>query len=159
MTELQIGVVGVLVVHLSADGWRVLALRRAGGVRSPGSWEMVHGSLDRGEKPAEAAVRELREETGLEADRLYNVTVNTFHLHANDTIQVELVFCAFVGGSDPAAPPTVRLGEEHDAHEWLPVAAASARFYWPADRRSLSDAHELLRDGHAGAGEDVLRII
>ncbi|MFN3936440.1 MAG: RNA pyrophosphohydrolase [Gemmobacter sp.] len=34
----------------------------------PGAWQMPQGGIDRGEKPREAALRELREETGVTAD-------------------------------------------------------------------------------------------
>lgn len=54
----------LVVVHC---GERVLMLER----RSPaGFWQSVTGSLESGESPADAAVRELDEETGLAADGL-----------------------------------------------------------------------------------------
>ncbi|MHB1222752.1 MAG: NUDIX domain-containing protein [Gemmatimonadaceae bacterium] len=160
MTELRLGVVDVLVIRPSDDGWRVLLLRRSGHARCPGAWEMVHGSIEPGERPAAAALRELREETGLAAERLYNVTVHAFHLHQNDTVQVAVAFCAFVAAAGgPADAPDVSLGGEHDHHEWLSVPEAAERFFWPQERRVLLDAHRLLRDGNAGPAEDVLRVI
>lgn len=160
VTELRLGVVDVLVVRLTDDGWRVLLLRRAADVRCPGAWEMVHGTIEAGERPGDAALRELREETGLVAERLYNVTVHGFHLHQNDTVQVAVAFCAFVAvGNGPADDAGVRRGSEHDAHEWLSVPAAAERLFWPQERRVLHDAHALLRDGHAGPAEDVLRVV
>jgi hypothetical protein len=52
----------------------------------------------------------------------------------------------------------VRLGPEHDAHEWLAPAEAGARFAWPRERRALEDAVQLLGGGDGGAVEDVLRV-
>jgi 8-oxo-dGTP pyrophosphatase MutT (NUDIX family) len=43
-------------------GWRVLLLRR-----KSGEWVMPKGKLDEGEDPATAALREVKEETGLAA--------------------------------------------------------------------------------------------
>jgi hypothetical protein len=63
------------------------------------------------------------------------------------------VFVAFVA---PGAE--VRLGPEHDAHEWLPPAEAGGRFAWPRERRALEDALRLLGSGDAGPVEDVLRV-
>jgi hypothetical protein len=63
------------------------------------------------------------------------------------------VFVAFVP-SDAA----VRLGPEHDRHEWLAPAAAGARFAWPRERRALDDAVLLLGAGDVGVVEDVLRV-
>jgi 8-oxo-dGTP diphosphatase len=59
-TERQI-VVGVALV---ADG-RVLAALRAG---TPGGWEFPGGKVEPGETDRQAAVRELREELGVEAE-------------------------------------------------------------------------------------------
>ncbi len=147
-------VVDVYVLRPAAAGWEVLCLRRAPGDRSPGTWESVHGHVEEGEAPVAAAERELREETGLEAARLYNVSrVESFYLHRQDEIVLIPVFCAFV-----AAGAEARLSTEHDACEWLAPRAASERFSWPRERRALADALALLGRGDAGGLEDVLRV-
>ena len=144
----------VYVLRRAADGWEVLCLRRAPTERSAGTWETVHGHIQDGERPVEAAVRELREETGLDAARLYNVSrVESFYLHRQDLLALIPVFCAFV-----PAGSAVRLSEEHDAQEWLAPAVASKRFAWPREARALADALALLGTGGAGGLEDVLRV-
>ena len=70
--------------------WRVLTLRRAVNVRCTGAWEIVHGRIETGELPADAAVREVQEETGLTVDRLYSLTVNPFYLHQTNTVQLAI---------------------------------------------------------------------
>ena len=96
---------------------------------------------------------ELFEETGLAPERLYNVTVQPFYLHRIDTVQLAVVFAAFV-----AEPATVTLGPEHQRSEWLPVADARRRFAWPRERESLDHIVHLLGAGDAGPLEDVLRV-
>ena len=154
MTEIRAGVVDVFVVREATDGWRVLVLRRAAAVRCPGAWEAVHGSIEPGERPEEAAVRELREETGLSCERLYNHTVHAFYLHRTATIQLAVAFIAFVS-------PTGELqtSPEHDAAEWLTLDEATERFFWPSARRIIRDAHTVLGGGDAGPAEDVLRVL
>ena len=154
MTDVRVGVVDVFVVRPQSDGWRVLVLQRASGVRCPGAWEAVHGSIEPGELPAEAALREVREETGLAVERLYTVTTNPFYLPKLDVVQIAIVFVAFV----PLAGDVV-TAEEHEAHAWLPLDAAIERLLWPRSKATLRDAHALLGGGDAGPAEDVLRVV
>jgi dihydroneopterin triphosphate diphosphatase len=135
-----------------ASNWRVLALRRTEHTRSTGSWETVHGRIEARESPPEAAIRELREETGLTPARLYSITVNPFYLQQSNTVQLAVVFAAFVEGS------VVKLGPEHDEYEWLTVAGAAKRFTWPREIEALTHIRRLLSSGNAGAVEDVLRV-
>ena len=153
---LHVGVVDVyaLCPHPAGwDAWRVLVLQRAADTRCPRSWETVHGRIEPGERPEDAALRELHEETGLAATRLYNVTTQAFYLHGPATVEIAVVFCAFV--ADAIAPT---LDAEHDRAVWLPPADAHARFAWPREREALAHIHTLLGAGHAGPLEDVLRV-
>lgn len=144
--------VDVFVLRRQGDAWETLVLQRAARVRCPGAWEAVHGSIERDERPADAALREVQEETGLAVDRLYNVTVHSFYLHASDTVMMAVVFAAVVRDG------ALSLGEEHVRGEWLSIEDAAARFAWPRARVNIRDIAHLLRDGDAGAVEDVLRV-
>lgn len=157
VATLHVGVVDVYVVCPHPAGWphwQVLVLQRsATGTRCPRSWETVHGRIEPGERPEDAALRELREETGLTATRLYNVTTQAFYLHGPATVEIAVVFCAFV---DSASTPT--LDGEHEHAEWLDPDSARTRFAWPREREALSHIHTLLGLGDAGPLEDVLRV-
>lgn len=129
-------------------------LRRSGTVRCPGAWEAVHGHVEAGETPVAAAVRELGEETGFTAERLYNLSrMEAFYLHRTDQVALIPVFAAVI---DPAA--LVVLSGEHDGWRWLPLAKAGQELAWPRERRSLEDVAILLGSGGAGPLEDVLRV-
>ncbi|HXL06769.1 MAG TPA: NUDIX domain-containing protein [Gemmatimonadales bacterium] len=154
MTSIQVSFVDVYVVRPNGPALDVLALRRAPGGRSPGSWETVHGHIEAGETPVEAALRELREETGLKPARLYNLSrVEAFYRHSSDEIALIPVFAGVVDTGAEARPSS-----EHDRVEWLAPAAAAARFAWPRERRALDDVLSILRSGDAGLLEDVLRV-
>jgi dATP pyrophosphohydrolase len=152
VTTVVAGVVDVVVLRRAGRSWRVLTLKRAPGVRSPDAWEIVHGSIEPGEHPVDAAVRELREETGLTPERLYSITVNPFYLGRTDTVQLALAFAAVVGRS------AVTLGVEHRAAKWATFASARRRLAWPRTHELLRHVAWILRTGDAGAVEDVLRV-
>jgi 8-oxo-dGTP pyrophosphatase MutT (NUDIX family) len=154
MAELRVGTIDVYVIRPLAAGWRVLVMQRALDTRCPTAWETVHGRLEPGEEPEDAAVREVREETGLVIDRLYNVTVQPFYLHRTHIVQLAVVFAAFVG-----EPAEVVTGPEHTHAEWLNVDDARARFQWPRERAALDEIISLLSSGNAGPVEDVLRVL
>ena len=153
MTEIQVLTVDVYVVRQTPSGLNVLVMRRAHGVRCTGAWEVVHGRIEPGEKPGQAARREVREETGFTVERLYNVTCLPFYLPKLDSVNMAVVFAAFV-----AAHGDVRLGEEHDASEWLPAAQAADRIAWPRAREMIRDIIQLVGSGDAGPLEDVLLV-
>ncbi len=126
--------ISVLVVVYTPE-LDVLLLERAD---RPGFWQSVTGSQDEGETLNETAVRELREETGLDAAR-YELTdwrrQNRYEIYRRwrsryapgVTHNVEHVF-----GLRVPQPLEIALQpKEHLRHEWLPWRAAAERvFSW-----------------------------
>ena len=132
----------------------VLALRRGPNGRNPGSWETVHGTIEAGETPVDASLRELREETGLVPKQFYNLSrTDAFYQHRTDELALIPVFAAFVAADAP-----VTLSAEHDRAEWLGVRDAAGRFAWPRERRAVEDILSIVGGGDAGLLEDVLRV-
>ena len=154
MTSIEVGTVDVFVVRSLPEGWRVLALQRGRATRCPTAWEPVHGHIEPGETPEQAAIRELQEEAGLTPDRLYVVRVSPFYIRRTRTLELAIVFAAFV---DPDADVTI--GDEHERYEWLGVDDALTRFAFPGERASLREVVELLSTGDAGPVDDVMRVL
>jgi len=126
--------VSVLVVVHTPD-LRVLLLERAD---RPGFWQSVTGSQHAGETLRETAVRELREETGLDALRYplldwekqnrYEIYPHWRHRYEPGvTHNTEHVFALEV-----PEPVEVQLApREHLAYAWLPWQEAADRaFSW-----------------------------
>ena len=126
----------------------VLQLRRAPGDFMGGAWSIVRGRVEHGEKAWRAALRELREETGLvpEAGEFYQLdTVDTFYLAADDSVWHVPGFCAVV-----AREARITLNREHDAFRWAKRDRFDADFLWPGERRQLEElAREILDNGPA----------
>jgi dATP pyrophosphohydrolase len=151
---IRVAYVDVMVLRGTGSALRVLCLRRGPAGRSPGTWEGVHAHIDEGETPVETAARELKEETGVDALRLYNLSrVEAFYRHTINEVVLVPVFVALV-----ADDADVQLSDEHDGYEWLSPEAAMVRMTWPRVRRELEDAVALLANGGADEAEDVLRI-
>lgn len=153
MTTFRVAFVDVYVLRQGPAGLELLTLRRSPKGRCPGAWEAVHGSIEAGERPLDAALREMGEETGLAPERLYNLSrVESFYRHKVDEIGFIPVFAALVTSGD------YRLSDEHDAAEWLSLPAAQGRLAWPRERRALDDIQLILARGDAGPLEDVLAV-
>lgn len=154
MTTVAVSLVDVVVLRGAGAALEVLLLQRGPSGRCPGSWEMVHGHIEAGESPADAARREVREETGVEPAQFYNLSrVELFYQHGPDEVAMVPVFVAFL-----PAGAEVRISHEHAAAAWLAPAEARERCAWAREARALDDAIRMLGTGSAGAIEDVLRL-
>lgn len=125
----------VLVVIHAAD-LQVLLIERADW---PGFWQSVTGSVDRDDESlAATALREVMEETGIDASRFvlsdWGIE-NRFEIYGNrrrryapgTTHNCERVF----GLSLPGILPVTLAPAEHTRYEWLPWAEAAEKcFSW-----------------------------
>ena len=152
-TEIKVATVDVYVLRRVKDDWRVLVMRRGKGTRCPGSWEAVHGRIEPGERPDEAAVREVEEETGLPVTRLYHVGVQPFYIGSVGIVSLAICFAAVVDETS-----RVLLSDEHDAFDWLTPEGADENLTWPRSRSMLREVLDILKTGDAGSVEDVLRV-
>jgi dATP pyrophosphohydrolase len=122
----------LVVIHTSA--LEVLQLERAS---RPGFWQSVTGSLEDGEQPLDAAVREVAEETGIvctDAELRNWQLSNRFEIYSQwraryaegVTHNVEHVFSLCVPEQAIALAPA-----EHLRWRWLPWREAAATcFSW-----------------------------
>lgn len=126
--------VSVLVIVHTPD-LQVLLIER---VRPAGHWQSITGSLEAGETPLHAAVREVAEETGLhypesafhdwQHSNRFRIRGQWRPLYAPEvTHNVEHVFSLCI-----PAPLQVKLAAgEHTAQQWLPWReAAELAFSW-----------------------------
>ena len=139
MTPHKIPVSVLVVIH--TDDGQVLLMERAD---APGFWQSVTGSQDAGETLAQTAIREVREETGLDAgafeltpwgiETRFEIYERWRHRYAPGvTHNTEHVF----GLKLPAPLPVVLAPREHLHALWLPWAAAAERCFSPSNAAAI----------------------
>jgi 8-oxo-dGTP pyrophosphatase MutT (NUDIX family) len=131
-----------LVLVRRGDEWLVLH-------RTPtfeAYWHVVAGAVEPGETAAEAAVRELAEETGLDAAVVdleqpfeYPLAEESEAVRARFAADVVAVRVdAFLAEAPPGWEP--RLNDEHDDYRWCSADEAEALLFWPEPRELLRAA-------------------
>ncbi len=135
----KIPVSTLVVIHTPA--LEVLLLERAD---HPGFWQSVTGSQESGETLRETAVREVAEETGIDATRHelteWNVQ-NVYEIYpvwrhrypAGVTHNTEHVFGLLV----PAPLPVRVAPREHLSAAWLPWREAAERVFSWSNRKAI----------------------
>lgn len=150
MPKVESNIVEVCVFRHSSRGPQYLILRRSSTERLyPDLWQIITGKIKDGERAVEAAVREMREETGLVADRLWVVPyVGSFYDPAADVVNLCTMFA---GEVDLEREPL--LSKEHQAFRWTSFEETLRTLPWPGQRDAIDTIHK-----HIIAGDETARL-
>jgi 8-oxo-dGTP diphosphatase len=139
MQRTPVAAVGVVCLR----GDQVLMIQRG---RAPlkGHWSLPGGKIEWGERAADAALRELAEETGVQAELLGLIdVVDGLFLGDGESSHYVLVdYAARWIGGEPAA------GDDAAQALFVPVDALAPLDLWPETMRIIREAHA--RFGGAG---------
>lgn len=107
-------VASAVVLEDSAGSPRMLLLKRAKSYLFD-EWCHVSGGIESGETAWQAALREIREETGLRITRLYSADyTEQFYEASKNQVTIVPAFVAYA-----AAGQAVRLNAEHSEYRWV----------------------------------------
>jgi dATP pyrophosphohydrolase len=142
MVKVEVKYVEVYVIRKFPNETRVLVLKRSDNSKKlPGAWQVVTGKLDGNEKAYEAALRELKEETGISPiffASLQNVT--TVYDHHEDSV---LAIPLFLAETDT---DRVMLSDEHSKYEWLLYEEAAERVHWLNQAENILMVEDFMED-------------
>ena len=112
---------------------KFLLLKRASHKIYPGTWQMITATCENGETSKQTALRELSEETSLNASKLFSIPhVNTFYFDINDSVCLSPVFLVFVDSEN------VKISDEHTDYKWVTYNDAIELIHWPDQIESLN---------------------
>jgi dATP pyrophosphohydrolase len=130
--------VSVFVINKTQKEAKYLLLKRSAKYLK-GTWQMVTGKIEENETAYEAAIREVKEETGIINLELFSAdTVETIYMKSFDKITLIPVFIAFVEIFEVSLSIS-----EHDAYEWVSLEEANDRLVWSEQKRVLKHINEI----------------
>jgi len=121
------------VFRETANGIEFLLLKRSEKETYSGLWQMVTGSIEENEKAFEAAIREIKEETGYTPEQFWVIpNINQFYSPVKDSITFVPVFAAKVAGTSSPV-----ICDEHCDCNWFSPGDAKKLLAWPGWKQSI----------------------
>ncbi len=133
MINLDASVIEVHLFRRNNDKIQYLILQRSSQEVYPNIWQTVTGTIEKDEEAWKAALREVKEETGLNIKRLWIVPIiNAYYSKKYNRITHIPVFAAEVGMED-----TVKISAEHQNYKWVEFDEAIRSFSWQGQRNAI----------------------
>ena len=125
------------VVFYRGDAVEYLLLHYASG-----HWDFPKGNIEPGETPEQTALREIKEETGLDVKLVPGFREEVEYVYSRGGRRVRKKVIFFLA---EAPSKEVRLSWEHVGYAWLLFDQALARLTYESSRRVLAKAHRTLK--------------
>ncbi len=140
------------IIFRNNNGKLEVALIARINTRGKKVWCLPKGKVERGENPEETARREVREETGMNADIVKKLgSINYWFISPEDKSKVyktvDFYLMKYKSGSS----------EDHDWEveevKWVDIDSAFKMMEYPSERKMMSKAKEELENIAEGGGE------
>ena len=136
MAKVKIRVIDAYIYRKTKDGIKYLILKRAKTKMYEHLWQGVAGKIEKGEQAWQSAIRELKEETGLDPLKIFVADhVSKFYETHGDRVNLVPVFGVEV------ASDVVLLSSEHSDFKWVGFDSACSYLVWKGQKKGLSLIH------------------
>lgn len=134
------------VVYRRASGQVEVAMVRVGPKRR---WQLPKGIVDEGEKPEDTAVREVREEAGVDARIAAPLDTIEYWYVGNDRDGRRVRFHKFVHLFllEYESGDVADHDHEVDEARWVPLADAAAMLAFESERKAMNQAAAIIGSG------------
>ena len=139
MASVTIRVVDCYVYRQTNDGLKFLLMKRNLNKIYEHLWQGVAGKIEDGETAPEAAIRELKEETGFDPVKVFVADhVSRFYEVHGDRINLVPVFGIEVNSDE------VILSEEHIDFKWVTIEEALNTLVWNGQKKGIQTVHDMV---------------
>ena len=144
MPKVVVRVIDAYVFNRKSKEIRFLLLKRAKTKIYEHLWQGVAGKIEAGEAAWEAAIRELKEETGFEPVRIFVADhVSKFYEAHGDWVNMVPVFGIEVEDEE------VKLSDEHCEFKWVDFNTAHQTLIWSGQKDGIAAVFNMLNSDNA----------
>jgi 8-oxo-dGTP pyrophosphatase MutT (NUDIX family) len=125
----------------SADGEVLLLHVPASAAPPDGFWQPLTGGIEPSEQPVDAAVREVREETGVKVEPTeFRFVADGIRVQITPDFEVvKTLFVVELPSREITVSP-----EEHDDHRWVAQGQVEQLLHWPSNRETWDQVRRFL---------------
>lgn len=107
-------------------------------------WCLPKGHIETGESPEQAAVREVAEETGIDAEIIHSIGIIDYWFTGDDRRVHKVVHHFLLEARGGTITTDNDPDHEAEVAEWIPVADLTTRLAFPNERKMAQAAAQLL---------------
>jgi len=139
MNNIKVSAVDCHIVYWEGDIPLFLTIKRSSNERYPRIWQCVTGGIKNNEKAFDAGIRELKEETGLTAKRMWTIDrVNNYYDPKYDSIFLIPIFGIEVAKKD------IELSSEHIDYSWGDLKSVQSKILFNQQKIGLECFYNML---------------
>ena len=139
MASVTVRVVDCYVYRQTDDGLKFLLMKRNLNKIYEHLWQGVAGKIEDGETASEEAVREVKEETGLDPVNVFVADhVSRFYEVHGDRVNLVPVFGMEVDSDE------VMLSEEHVDFKWVTIKEALNTLVWNGQKEGIQTVRDMV---------------